>query len=112
MRRRVALGLALLGLGVACVPVGSLAALLGATTVLAVGSAITSPSLVAWVSRRAPAERQGELLGLTQSASAFARIAGPGVGGLVFDHVGHGAPFHIAAGMIAVVALATVRRTS
>jgi MFS family permease len=110
--RRVALGLAMLGLGVACVPLGSLAALLGATAVLAVGYAITSSSLVAWVSRRAPPERQGELLGLTQSVSAFARIAGPGVGGLAFDHLGHGAPFHVAAALIAAVALATARRTS
>jgi MFS family permease len=110
--RRVAFGLVLLGIGVACVPVGSLAGLLAAVTVLAIGYAITSPSLVAWVSRRAPAERQGELLGLTQSTSALARVAGPGIGGLAFDHLGHGAPFFIAAALISVVALATVTRTS
>ena len=110
--RRVTLGLVALGVGVGCVPTSSLALLLLSIAVLAFGYAIAFPSLVAWVSRRAPAERQGELLGLAQSASALARVAGPGIGGLLFDHVGHGAPFHAAAAMIGVVALATFTRTS
>jgi DHA1 family tetracycline resistance protein-like MFS transporter len=108
--RRVALGLALLGIGIALVPAArSLGAILPPLAVLAIGYAITAPSLAAWVSRRAPADRQGELLGLAASASAMARVAGPGVGGLLFDHVGHGAPFHVAAVMIGGAAAVALR---
>jgi MFS family permease len=108
--RRVALGLALLGIGIALVPAArSLGALLPPLAVLAIGHAITAPSLAAWVSRRAPADRQGELLGLAASVSAMARVAGPGVGGLLFDHVGHGAPFHVAGVMISGAAVAALR---
>lgn len=108
--RRLAIGLALLGIGIALVPAAhSLGALLPPLAVLAIGHAITAPSLAAWVSRRAPADRQGELLGLAASASAMARVAGPGAGGLLFDHVGHGAPFHVAAVMIGGAAAAALR---
>jgi DHA1 family tetracycline resistance protein-like MFS transporter len=111
---RVALGLVILGAGVGAMPSAtSLATLLPPLALLAIGYAIVSPSLAAWVSRRAPADRQGELLGLTQSTSALARVAGPGIGGWLFDHVGRGVPFHVAAIVIggsAVVAIAA-RRT-
>lgn len=105
--RRVALGLVLLGAGIALMPsAGSLATFVPPLAVLAIGHAITAPSLTAWVSRRAPADRQGELIGLTQSIGALARVAGPGIGGLVFDHIGHGAPFHISGVLIVGAALA------
>lgn len=110
--RRVGLGLLLLGVGIVGVPAGSLPALLPAITSMAVGYAIAFPSLAAWVSRRSPSERTGELLGLAQSVSSLARIAGPGVGGLLFDHVAHGAPFVISAAMLGIVAVATLARSS
>lgn len=109
--RRVALGLVLLAGGAAFLPqAATVAILIPPLAAMAIGFAIVSPSLTAWVSRRSPADRQGELLGLTQSASALARVAGPGIGGLLFDHVGHAAPFGIAAVVIggaACLALAT-----
>jgi len=107
---RVALGLALLGLGIGALPSArSLAALLPPLTVLAIGHAITTPSLAAWISRRAPPDRQGELLGLAAGTSALARVVGPGAGGLLFDHVGRGAPFQLAALLIGGAALAALR---
>jgi MFS transporter, DHA1 family, tetracycline resistance protein len=75
---------------------------------MAIGQAIAAPSLVAWVSKRAPADRQGELLGLTQSAGGLARVAGPGLGGLIFDHVAHAAPFQIAALLLGLAAAGTM----
>jgi MFS family permease len=72
---------------------------------MAIGFAVVSPSLTAWISRRAPADRQGELLGLAQSTSALARVAGPAVGGLLFDHAGHASPFRIAALVLVGAAL-------
>jgi MFS family permease len=99
--RRLALGLVLLGsAAVVLSSAVSLAGLLPPLVVMAVGYSIASPSLTAWVSCRAPVDRQGELIGLAQSTGALARIAGPGVGGLMFDHIGHAAPFHFAAMVI------------
>ena len=42
----------------------AVAILIAPVVAMAIGCAIMAPSLSAWVSRRAPAERQGELLGL------------------------------------------------
>jgi MFS family permease len=42
-----------------------------------VGFAFLTPSAQALVSRRSPGDRQGEILGVNQSASAMARILGP-----------------------------------
>jgi MFS family permease len=104
--RRIALGLVILAIGAAILPQAtSIAILIAPVAAMAIGFAIVAPSLTAWVSRRSPAERQGELLGLAQSASALARVAGPGIGGLLFDHVGHGSPFRIAALVIGGAAL-------
>jgi len=109
--RRVALGLVILAGGAAVLPQATTVAILIAPlAAMAIGFSIVSPSLTAWVSRRSPADRQGEMLGLAQSTSALARVAGPGIGGLLFDHLGHASPFQIAAVVIsgaALIALAT-----
>jgi MFS family permease len=87
------LGLSLLGLGVGSLGgVAYLAgqggegfgALLGAElaalAMAVVGFAFLTPSAQALISRRADPARQGEILGVNQSASALARIVGPVVG--------------------------------
>jgi MFS family permease len=87
----MAMGLALMGLGV--LALGGISwlasqperptfeALLGlmlpVLAVAVVGFAFLTPSAQALVSRRSPADRQGEILGVNQSASAMARILGP-----------------------------------
>ncbi len=48
--------------------------------VAVVGFAFLTPSAQALISRRTDAERQGEVLGVNQSASALARILGPVMG--------------------------------
>jgi MFS family permease len=48
--------------------------------VAVVGFALLTPSAQALVSRRSDQERQGEMLGVNQSAAALARILGPAVG--------------------------------
>jgi DHA1 family tetracycline resistance protein-like MFS transporter len=100
--RRIALGLVVLAAGAAALPEApTVAILLAPLSAMAIGFAVVAPSLTAWVSRRAPADRQGELLGLAQSTSALARVAGPAIGGLLFGHAGHASPFRIAAVVIA-----------
>jgi MFS family permease len=90
----MAVGMALMGLGVLALGgVSWLASspsrpafgqLLGLTlpvlAVAVVGFAFLTPSAQALISRRSPGDRQGEILGVNQSASAMARILGPILG--------------------------------
>ena len=52
-------------------------ALFVALTAAVIGFAFLTPSAQALISRRTSADRQGEVLGVNQSASAMARILGP-----------------------------------
>ena len=71
---------------------------------MVVGAGISNPSLTALVADSAHEDRRGEALGIQQSASALARVIGPPLAGLVFDHVGIGAPFTFGA-LIYVLAI-------
>jgi MFS family permease len=51
--------------------------LLFSLTICVAGFALLTPSAQALVSRRADPDKQGEILGVNQSASALARILGP-----------------------------------
>jgi MFS family permease len=59
---------------------GSLSLLFVGLTAAVVGFAFLTPSAQALISRRTPADRQGEILGVNQSAAAVARILGPALG--------------------------------
>ena len=76
---------------------------------LVVGSGVSNPSLTTLVAETAPPDQRGEVLGFQQSAGALARVIGPPLAGLSFDHVGIGAPY-VVAGIAFVVALAVVPR--
>jgi MFS family permease len=56
---------------------GRLTILLVGLATAVVGFAFLTPSAQALISRRTAADRQGEVLGVTQSSSALARILGP-----------------------------------
>ncbi len=80
--------------------------------VLAVGNGLTQPTTSAFVSRRAPPERQGATLGLHQSFASLARAFGPAAGGWLYGNVGSTAPYAAAsAGMVVAFALALGLRT-
>jgi MFS family permease len=59
---------------------GSLPLLFIGLTAAVVGFAFLTPSAQALISRRTPADRQGEILGVNQSSAAMARILGPALG--------------------------------
>jgi DHA1 family tetracycline resistance protein-like MFS transporter len=68
------------------------------------GFAFLNPSLNALISRRSDPTRQGEILGVNQSASALARILGPAVGNVLFRQTTqHERPYLVAAAMLLVV---------
>ena len=56
--------------------------------------------LEALISRTAPPDRQGEMLGLNMSGMALARIGGPVAAGQLFSMVSPGAPFGFSALLI------------
>jgi MFS transporter, DHA1 family, tetracycline resistance protein len=87
--------------------VGSTAFLYVSMGVIAFGSALTNPSLSALVSKFGDAQSKGVILGVFQSAGAFARVCGPATGGLLYQAVGISAPYAAAAvGMSVAGALA------
>ena len=70
-------------------------------TVAVVGFSLLTPSATALVSRRSDPEKQGEILGVNQSASAMARILGPMLSlPLYFATAGHLMPYLVAGGLM------------
>jgi MFS family permease len=84
----------------------SRAALLGSGALLALGNGLTQPTTSAFISRRAPADRQGSTLGANQSFASLARTFGPALGGWLYTSVDARAPYTAAAlGMLLALAL-------
>jgi MFS transporter, DHA1 family, tetracycline resistance protein len=111
-RRAALLGLVLLAAGLAAVPLAPSLPLLGvALALFALGQGAAMPSVASLISRSGGAEDQGRLLGTSQSVSALARVVGPAMGGVVFAHVGIGAPYLVGAvvvlGALAVLVVGT-----
>jgi hypothetical protein len=79
-------------------------------SVTVAGFALMTPSVQALISRLSAADRQGEILGVNQSASALARILGP-VAGLSLFTLGssHVLPYAFSASLLALVFLLTLR---
>ena len=77
--------------------------------VIAFGSALTNPSLSSFVSKCADAESQGVVLGVLQSAGALARVCGPATGGVLYQMVGHSAPYVGAAVGMALAGVLSLR---
>lgn len=80
--------------------------LLTALALLAVGSAITSPSLSSLASQGAAVASRGATMGIYQSAGSLARIIGPIAAGFFYDHYGKSAPFLTASGIMILAFMA------
>ncbi len=101
----IPIGLVFTAIGVALMPFAPLGARLsGCFALIAFGQGIVSPALQSLISRGAPADKQGEILGANQSMSALARAAGPIMGGFLFEWK-PSMPF-VAAGAVLLVAAA------
>jgi MFS family permease len=82
-------------------------ALYGSGALLALGNGLTQPTTSAFISRRAPPDAQGGVLGTNQSIASLARAIGPGLGGWLYANLGTKAPYSTAAaGMTLAFALA------
>ena len=92
---------------------GSRAFLYVSSGLLALGNGLTQPSTSAFISRRAPPDRQGGTLGVNQSFASLARTFGPATGGWLYANVGSRAPYAAASiGMVIALALAAGLRDS
>jgi DHA1 family tetracycline resistance protein-like MFS transporter len=106
--RLVTAGAAIIGCGLLCVTMArSLAVVLVAMALLAIGMGLLNPSVTSLFSRVAGADERGGIMGVSQSASSLARILGPLVAGAVFTVWGRNAPYYLGAAlMVCVVVMA------
>jgi MFS family permease len=113
----VFMGVGLAGIGVVAAvasqhaaPWGTvLAGLLGTVAVAITGFAFVTPSVQALISRLSDPNRQGEILGFNQSASAMARILGPMAGMSLYALMPtHALPFVLGTSVVLVVLLLTL----
>ncbi|RZA09079.1 MAG: MFS transporter [Proteobacteria bacterium] len=72
---------------------------------IAIGNGLVNPSLSSLVSKGAPADKRGSVLGIFQSGSSLARVVGPPLAGLLFDRVGPASPMFLSCGLMFVAAL-------
>lgn len=100
-RLTLLIGLALFAAGMgglsASHEVATMAASLAA---FVVGLGLATPALNALIAAQAAGNERGAVMGLSQSASALGRVAGPLGAGALFDALGSGAPFAAAAVLI------------
>jgi DHA1 family tetracycline resistance protein-like MFS transporter len=93
----------LVTLGLLATPAtASLPVLLVALALLAIGSGINNPSNQSIVSKLAPADQVGGVMGVNQSLGTLGRILGPLVGGAAFQYLGMASPYWIGAAATAV----------
>lgn len=109
----IGLGLFALGLAIlaAAADFTTMAIALGA---FVVGTGLATPALNALIASQASEQERGAVMGISQSASAFGRVAGPLASGALFDHFGVWTPFAAGAALtlIAVVVALTEPQSS
>jgi DHA1 family tetracycline resistance protein-like MFS transporter len=101
---RVALGLLAVGL-VLLAAATTWWLLVPSLALLVVGQGLATPTMSTLVAARAHDARRGGALGFQQSAGALARIVGPAMGGILFEHVGVAAPYFVGAALVGVALL-------
>jgi DHA1 family tetracycline resistance protein-like MFS transporter len=100
----------LIGLGLFAAGFGGLAVTHEVLTMSAslwaivVGIGLATPALNSLIAEQASERERGAVMGLSQSASALGRVAGPLGAGALFDTFGAGAPF-LAAALVMLAAL-------
>jgi len=100
-RLTLLIGLALFAAGFGGLAVSHEVATMAASLVaLVIGLGLATPALNSLIAAQADDKERGVVMGLSQSAGALGRVAGPLGAGALFEHVSVGAPFAIAAALI------------
>jgi MFS family permease len=94
-RKMTAIGLVLLATGLFVAPfTGWLWFLLVFLAIATLGRALVHPGIMSMTSGMARHRREtGQIMGMLQSSASLGRIFGPAIGGFLFAHVAHQAPF-------------------
>ncbi len=104
-RQLLVSGVVVLALGFAGVPLApTVAALLVALGLAAVGRAVAQPALLSLASQAAPPEERGAVMGVFQSSASLARVFGPAAGGVLYA-IALPYPFWLASALLVGVAL-------
>lgn len=104
--RTVPVAVAAMAVGVGMIPwCGTVFLIYVSGGLIALGFGLGSPMLTGLVSRNAPPDIQGAVLGASQSGQSLCRILGPVSAGAVFEAFGRDIPYY-AGGMILVAAVA------
>lgn len=108
--RTATIGAVSLALGLALVPpVVDARWLYAVALLIAVGQGLCYPALTSLVSRIAPANQMGTLLGLSSSLGSLARVLGPIIAGVLYDRGGAAAGFWGEALIVGVAVVAAMR---
>ncbi len=100
-RMMLLIGLVLFAAGLAGLAVSHEVATMAASlTAFVTGIGLATPALNSLIAAQASEHERGAVMGLSQSASAFGRVAGPLGAGALFDQLCSGAPFAMAAVLI------------
>jgi DHA1 family tetracycline resistance protein-like MFS transporter len=103
------IGLALFASGFGGLAVSHTAPTMAASlAALVIGIGLATPALNSLIAAQAAENERGAVMGLSQSASALGRVAGPLCAGVVFDVLGSGAPFALAAMLILAALFVTL----
>lgn len=103
--RSIPLALAAMTIGIGMIPwCDTLPLILVSGAFIALGFGLGNPMLNSLISRNAPADIQGAVLGANQSAQSLCRIFGPALAGGLFGAFGRDMPYHVG-GAILIVAL-------
>ncbi|MBF0246891.1 MAG: MFS transporter [Alphaproteobacteria bacterium] len=93
-----------LGLGLGLIPFCDNAEMLvGAMLLVAYGFSVMNPALNSLISLRTSAAEQGEVMGVTRSATTMARVVGPAWAGVLFAQLGMDWPYFAGMGLMVVV---------
>lgn len=104
-RLTLLIGLALFAAGFGGLAVSHEVSTMAASLVaLTIGIGLATPALNSLIAAQADDRERGAVMGLSQSASALGRVAGPLGAGALFDQLGSAAPF-VAAALLILAAL-------
>jgi len=99
----IVLGSLLMTLGIFIIPLfRNIAVFLGSLTMISSGIGVLGTVLPSFISKRAPADEQGGMLGVAQSVGSIARIPGPLVGGLIAEFVGLDVAFLLSTALVMI----------
>ncbi|MCW5824327.1 MAG: MFS transporter [Cyanobacteria bacterium TGS_CYA1] len=102
-KKLIIIGTALIALGLLATPISQNPVILyAALAVLALGSGINTPANQSILSKLAPSDTAGGVLGVGQSLSTLGRILGPIVGCYVFEKLGAQSPYMIGAATMVI----------